>query len=153
MKRTLALLGSSAAIVAACSGINNHLLEGQQFVPGSGCIDPAVVIDDVAGGDPGTCAPECIVASAEGGPLVFVTTTCPPYPPYFTSEKQGGSHPASDPCPAAFAAYADGSLCTGEAGAPVEAGPEAASDAHPEGAVEASSDAGSDGATDATDGG
>jgi len=71
---------------------------------------------------------------AEGGPVVFITTTCPPYAGYPPPELQDAAHDAGDPCVAAFAAYySDAGACTGVDGATPETGTDAAQDA-PDGA-------------------
>ena len=133
------------ATLAACTSIDNHLLFGQQYEAAGACLAPAQAIDDVAGPDPGTCAPSCLVASAsDAGPITFVTTTCPPYPSYLTPAAQDAATSAGDLCKGALAAFADGAVCGPDAGGPpeagVEAGPDAGPDAHdsgPEAAVDA----------------
>jgi hypothetical protein len=160
-----ALAGALLAASVACSDINNHLLEGQQYSPAGACLAAPTVIDDLPGGDPGdNCAPECLRVPAEGGAVVFITTTCPPYAGYPAPELQDAGHDAADPCVGAFAAfYGDASVCTsldGEApeasagasdaareSATTDASAEAAADGGAEAAVESGADAGMDAAT------
>jgi hypothetical protein len=147
----LALVGA-----AACSGINNHLLEGQQYYAPGACLSPQEVIDDLPGDDPGdNCTPECLVVPPSGGSAqtVYITTTCPPYPNYPAPELQDAAKDAADPCVGAFAAYyADGgAVCTSFEGGVVEAGVDAAKDggdATVEAAAEAGAEAGPDAAAE-----
>jgi hypothetical protein len=140
--RTAALLAVVGA--AACSDINNHLLEGQQYYAPGACLSPQEVIDDLPGNDPGdNCTPECLVVPPQGGnpQTVYVTTTCPPYPGYPAPELPDAAKDAADPCVGAFAAfYADaGAICTSFEGG-VEAAVDAAKDA-PDGGNEAAVEA------------
>jgi hypothetical protein len=146
---------AAVAGAVACSDINNHLLEGQQYIASGACLTPQSVIDDLPGSDPGDdCPPECVTAPMQGGgTAVFITTTCPPYPGYSVELPDAG-HGAGDPCVGAFAAYEAGTICSSldggleaasEAGADAGAHPEAAVDAGVEAAVEASADAGGGG--------
>jgi len=143
----LALMGA-----AACSDINNHLLEGQQYYAPGACLGPSEVIDDLTGGDPGdNCAPECLqVPQQNGQPVYYVTTTCPPYPGYPAPELQSAAKDAGDPCVGAFAAYyGDGGLCTSFEGG-IEAGTDASDGGVPADAtVDGSSEAGQDALADA----
>lgn len=153
-RQLVAAVAVLAAVAGACDSINNHLLEGQEYLPAGACLTEPSAIDDLPGSDPGSnCAPECLGVPGEGGPTYFVTTTCPPYPGYPAAEKVDAAHDAADPCVGAFAAYMDGSLCKLVDGAlpeaaPAEASPDVASDVADggtEAAVEASaSDAGTD---------
>jgi hypothetical protein len=141
----VALMGA-----AACSDINNHLLEGQQYYAPGECLGPQEVIDDLNGSDPGdNCTPECIeVPQASGGPVYYITTTCPPYPGYPPPELQDAAKDAADPCVGAFAAYyGDAAICESFEGG-IEAGPDASdggvhSDATVEASVDATADTGS----------
>ena len=134
----------AVALAAACSDINNHLLEGQQYEPGGACLTAPTVIDDLPGSDPGdNCAPECLLVPAEGGSAVFITTTCPPYPGYPAPERQDAAHDAADPCLAAFTAYySDAGVCTGLDGAAPEASMDAGRDASDAAMSDATLDAG-----------
>jgi hypothetical protein len=147
-----------AAGAAACSDINNHLLEGQQYIAAEKCLTTPAVVDDLPGSDPGdNCAPECVVVpAANGNPqTVFITTTCPPYPGYshpgYSPELAGAARDAADPCVGAFAVYADGAVCTSLDGGAAEAASDGGGDAA-RGDAAADGDAGaqeaaSDGAT------
>lgn len=142
----LALMGA-----AACSDINDHLLEGQQYYAPGACLGPSEVIDDLTGGNPGdNCAPECIqVPQSNAPPVYYISTTCPPYPGYPPPEVQSAAKDAGDPCVGAFAAYyGDGGLCTSFEGG-IEAGADAADggahgDATVDGGVEAGPEAAAD---------
>jgi hypothetical protein len=149
--RLVGLLLTLGAL-AACSPVDNHLLEGQQYVASGACLDPAQAIDDVGGPDPGTCAPTCLVASEDGGPVVIITTTCGPYPSYFTSESPDAATATSDPCKGAFAAYAAGTVCLPDGGAP-DAHAEGGADAEAGADAHADADAGAEAAADAPAGG
>jgi hypothetical protein len=155
VKRGATLLAMAAA--AACSSIDNHLLFGQQYDPAAGCLEPAQAIDDVAGSDPGSCAPACLLATEEGGSVVFITTTCGPYPPYLTQEPADAATSAGDLCKGAFAAYTRGAVCGPDAATMPEggldAGPEAGADAATDARLDANADAGVDAAVDAPTGG
>jgi hypothetical protein len=134
---------------AACSDINNHLLEGQQYYAPGECLGPSEVIDDLSGSDPGdNCTPECLqVPQQNGQPVYYITTTCPPYTGYAPPELPDAAKDAADPCVGAFAAfYGDGGLCTSFEGG-IEAGVDAAdggahTDATVDGGAEAAADAG-----------
>jgi hypothetical protein len=147
--RTAALLALAGA--AACSDIDNHLLEGQQYYADGACLSPSEVIDDLNGSDPGdNCAPECLVVPPTGGnpQAVYITTTCPPYPNY-TAELQDAAKDSADPCVGAFAAFFEdgGDICSS-----YDAAVEASSDAG-DGGLEAAVEAGADAGVDAPTGG
>ncbi len=151
-RRATPLLAFFAA--AACSSINNHLLEGQLYYAPGACLSPPEVIDDLDGTDPGdNCTPECLVVPASGGSpqAVYITTTCPPYPHYPAPELQDAAKDAADPCVGAFAAYyADGgAICTSFEGGVVEAGEGAAKEGGNDATAEAAAEAGADGGVDA----
>ena len=139
---------------AACSSINNHLLEGQQYSAGGACLAAPAVIDDLPGDDPGdNCAPECLVVPARGGGAVFITTTCPPYAGYPPPEMRGAARDAADPCVGAFAAYdSDAGPCASLDGALPEASADAAAPtdaAHADATLDArAGDAGTGATTD-----
>ncbi len=153
--RAAVLLALTGA--AACSDIDNHLLEGQQYYAPGACLSPPEAIDDLPGSDPGdNCTPECLVVPPAGGSpqTVYITTTCPPYTAnYPTSERQDAAKDAADPCVGAFAAYfADGgAICTSFEGGVVEAGVDGAKDAADGGdaTTEAAAEAAADGGVDA----
>ncbi len=140
MRAAPLLLVLAAGAAAACSEGENHLLSGQQYVPSGMCLAPEQAIDDVAGPDNGqSCAPTCLLATgADGGEVVFITTTCGPFPGYFRSESQDAATSANDECRGAFAAFAAGVECGPDGTAP-EAGADATTDAH----GDAGSDSGS----------
>ena len=149
----LPLLASAGA--AACSDIDNHLLEGQQYSPSGACLTPPEVIDDLSGSNPGdNCTPECLtVPQPGGGTAVYITTTCPPYPNYPAPELPDAARDAADPCVGAFSVYfADGggAVCTSLDGG-VDAGTDAADGgAKGDATVEAgATDGASDGALEA----
>jgi hypothetical protein len=143
-----------AAAAAACSPADNHLLYGQEYEPTGACLAPAQAIDDVAGPDPGTCAPRCLqAATADGGPAMFITTTCPPYPSYLALVAQDAGTSAGDLCKAAFAAYASDSVCGSDAGRVLEAGIDEGSDADVATDARPDADAGVEAAVDAPAGG
>ena len=155
------LLVAAVAVVAAgaqaCSDINNHLLEGQQYYAPGQCLSPQEVVDDLPGGDPGdNCTPECLVVPAQGGSpqTVYITTTCPPYPGYGTPELPDAAKDAADPCVGAFAAYyADGGdICTSFEGG-IEAGADAADGAGKTDAGDATAEASAEASADASDAG
>jgi hypothetical protein len=131
----VACVGGIAGGAEACSDINNHLLEGQQYYAPGQCLSPQEVIDDLPGADPGDdCTPECLIVpeTSNSPQAVYITTTCPPYTAnYPTAELQDAAKDAADPCVGAFAAYyADGGgdICTSFEGG-IEAGADAAKDA------------------------
>jgi hypothetical protein len=141
---------------AACSDINNHLLEGQEYYAPGECLSPQEVIDDLPGADPGdNCTPECLIVpeTSNSPTAVYITTTCPPYTAnYPTAELQDAAKDAADPCVGAFAAYyADGggAICTSFEGGVVEASVDAAKDGG-DATVEAAAEAAADGGVDAT---
>ncbi|AKU96902.1 hypothetical protein AKJ09_03566 [Labilithrix luteola] len=90
-------------------------------------------MDVVSGGDPGDCAPTCmLLPNDDAGPSVFVTTMCPPYP--FGADTSG-----SDPaCPKALAAFDRNDTCTSDGGSthPAPAA-DAGADAQPTAAPDA----------------
>ena len=135
------LLAVAVATLGACSSIDNHLLFGQQYEATGACLDPSQAIDDIAGSDPGTCAPACLLATEDGGPVVFITTTCAPYPPYLTLEPADASTGAGELCKGAFAAYTAGAVCGPDGGGPTRDG---GTDAGVDGASDAALDAASD---------
>jgi hypothetical protein len=140
--KRLAILAAVAA-VAACDDTNVHLLYGEEYDTQYMCMLPSTSIDVVNGPDPGdSCDPVCITATLDGQNYAYITTTCPPYAPY-PSETKAQTHGPSDPCTAAFAAYAANVEC-GPDGGPPEGGLDAATDA------EAGFDATVDGPSDAT---
>jgi hypothetical protein len=106
-----------------------HILTGEQYDPQGACMGPLSGIDIVSGGGNGdTCPPECLVATLADASAVYVSTTCPPVSPDYTTENQDQVHGPSDPCSGAFAAYEAGVTCSTEGGPP-EAGSDAMADA------------------------
>jgi hypothetical protein len=140
--KRLAIL-AAVATLAACDDTNVHLLYGEQYDSQYGCMLPEQSIDVINGPDPGeNCDPVCITAQLEAETYVYITTTCPPYAPY-PSETLAQTHGPSDPCKAAFNAYA-GKIKCGPDGGPPEGGLDAGTDA------DAGFDATVDGPSDAT---
>jgi hypothetical protein len=142
-------VGTAAAIAAvgaaiACSDTNVHILTGQLYNAQGACLGQTSGVDVVSGGGNGdNCPAECLLANAgEAGVVAYVSTTCPPFSPDYTTENSDQAQDASDPCFGALAAYEAGAMCSVDGGAP-EAGPEAGPDASADGA----SDGGADGAS------
>ena len=121
----LAIAATAAIAAAACSDAVSHVLQGRAYIEGRDCLGTASSIDVVSGTDPGTCAPACIVQTTfEGGRQVYVTITCPPYPPDYDLS---GKDPS---CAPALAAFARDDTCIADGGsthpvAPPDAGPPA----------------------------
>ncbi len=79
---SVACLSLAAAAAWACSDNVSHILVGRFYVTARDCLGTPSSVDVVSGSDPGTCPATCVVQrSAEAGPAVYVTTTCPPYSP------------------------------------------------------------------------
>jgi hypothetical protein len=134
---TLAGLLPFAAIACilqspACKDDGTHVYVGYLFVEARDCVGTSSSVDVVTGGDPGDCAPICLLQHrAEGGRAVYVATMCAPYPAGVEFDTSG-----TDPaCPAALAALARGDTCLSDGG-----------DTHPlpDAAAEASGDASND---------
>jgi hypothetical protein len=116
-----------AAASSACHDPGEHIYSGQLFDSQAGCVAASPsALDVIAGAATGdTCAPACLVASSQ----VYVSRECPPYPPGFSVEAADATSGASDPCAAALAAFAAGTPCSVEGGAPADASVDG-SDAH-----------------------
>jgi hypothetical protein len=111
---------------AACSDTASHILQGSFYVAGRDCLGTPSSVDVVSGGDPGTCAPACVVQiNAEGGPAVYVTTTCPPYSPDWDTTGKNAD------CAPALAAFARSDTCESDGGSMNPKTPDA-SDAAPD---------------------
>jgi hypothetical protein len=124
-----------AAAVAAC-GCDNpsvHVYSGQAYDTQAQCVQPfSTALDVISGPSTGNaCPPACLVGSTQ----VYVSVVCPPYPPGYGVEAQDAALAASDPCTAALAAYAAGTMCGGGDGGPGDDG----------GGADAPSDAGDGG--------
>jgi hypothetical protein len=134
MRATLAVLVPLAAIASivhapACKDDGTHVYVGSLFVEARDCLGTTSSVDVVTGGDPGDCAPICLLQHhGEGGRAVYVATMCPPYPAGVEFDTTG-----TDPsCPAALAALARGDICLSDGGDTnplVDATAEAAADA------------------------
>jgi hypothetical protein len=120
----VACLALALAFVAACSDQVSHILSGRFYVEGRGCLGTPSSVDVVSGGDPGTCAPACIVQqNAEGGPAVYITTTCPPYSPDYDTTATNLD------CTPALAAFARDDTCESDGASTDPIVPEAGTDA------------------------
>ena len=135
-RATLTVLVPLAAITCivqapACKDDGTHVYVGSLFVEARDCLGTSSSVDVVTGGNPGECAPICLLQHrGDGGRAVYVATMCPPYPAGVEFDTSG-----TDPaCPAALAALARGDTCLSDGG-----------DTHPavDAAVEASADAAS----------
>ncbi len=105
-------MAAIAALVGACKGDTTHIFSARRFDPARACLDPYTAVDVVSGDDTGgSCALVCIFGASE----YYVTRQCAPYPPLFgvSSSDAGGIDPV---CASAFAAYARGDTCNGDAG-------------------------------------
>lgn len=118
----------------ACKDDGTHVYVGRLFVEARDCLGTSSSLDVVSGGDPGTCAPICLLQHrAEGGRSIYVATECGPYPAGVEFDTSG-----TDPaCPAALAALERNDTCLSDGG-----------DTHPlpDAAVEASAEASADAA-------
>ena len=95
------LLAVPAALTApSCGGGQNHTFGGYPYDPVGDCLDPPVIIDVVAGPDPGMCSVVRCWQDSCGG--IFVTDASCDMPPGY----QDLTHTTSGPCVKALAAYA-----------------------------------------------
>jgi hypothetical protein len=133
-RRVAAIAASLAAITCilhatACKDDGTHVYLGRLFVEARGCLGTGSSVDVVSGGEPGDCAPICIVQHrAEGGRAVYVATMCAPYPAAVEFDTSG-----TDPaCAPALAALSRDDTCLSDGGDthPLpDAAPEASADA------------------------
>lgn len=83
---TLAICLFFGGIVSACTDSPTHVFFGQEYDPVRDCLRSVTAVDTISGNDTGqSCNLVCIAAppDPEAGVAVFVSTTCPPYPPLF----------------------------------------------------------------------
>jgi hypothetical protein len=120
----------------ACKDEGTHVYLGRLFVEARDCLGTSSTVDVVSGGEPGECAPVCLLQlRAEGGRATYVATMCAPYPAAVEFDLSG-----TDPtCAPALAALARGDTCLSDGG-DTHPAPDAAADA---------SDASTDASTDA----
>lgn len=170
--RAVVALGIAAVAaklsVVGCDDTGSYIFTGEQYDPVLQCLEPVSSIDVIAGNEPGSCAPACILSlPQDGGQIAYVSTLCGPYPMY-PFESDASTSPL---CVAALNAFARDALCEdGGVVLPPDSGTDAtpASDASPDAAAAAdasvppsdagaatdasqvASDAGPDGAADAT---
>jgi hypothetical protein len=116
---TVAVVGLTAAGLAACDEARSHVLLGQLYEASRDCLDPTSSIAVVDGPDPGFgCDPTCVATplgqngSAAG---VYVTTMCGPYPPSY-EEVDGAPDNITTlaGCAGAFGALARGDTCSAD---------------------------------------
>ena len=109
----------------ACKDDGTHVYVGRLFVEARDCLGTSASVDVVTGGDPGDCAPICLLQHhGEGARAVYVATMCAPYPAGVEFDTSG-----TDPaCPAALAALARGDTCLSDGG-DTHPAPDAAADA------------------------
>jgi hypothetical protein len=105
-------IGSLAVLVAnACSAASSHPYAARRFDPARGCIDRTTTIDVVEGPPAPDCRAVCLAGGAlDGGPGLFVSLMCAPYPPAFDAS---GKDPR---CAAAIAALDRGDTCLADGG-------------------------------------
>jgi hypothetical protein len=98
--------------VSSCKDDGTHVYVGRLFLEARDCVATSSSVDVLAGDEPGTCAPICMLQPrAEGGRAVYVSTMCPPYPePDFDLS---GSDPV---CVRALAALARNDTCLSDGG-------------------------------------
>jgi hypothetical protein len=106
LRLAVPVLGLSSAAFAALAAVSCqdrpvHLFGGYPYDPVGNCLDPAEVIDVVAGADGGTCPVVRCWEDSCGG--IFVTDTSCDDPPGYTDLTDA----ASGPCVKALAAYAE----------------------------------------------
>lgn len=108
----IAGLGACVEHVLACKGDGTHVYVARQFVETRDCVASPSSVDVVAGDDPGTCEPVCLIQPrADGGRAVYVSGMCPPLPePDFDAT---GRDPI---CAQALAAFGRGDTCLGDGG-------------------------------------
>ncbi len=126
--------------LAGCDDTGSYIFSGEQYNATLQCLEPVSSIDIIAGSEPGSCAPVCILSLPEdGGQIAYVSTMCGPYPSYpFETDAS-----ASPLCVAAMEAFARNALC--EDGGVVATAPADAS-----GAEAATADAAGDAPGDAS---
>jgi len=137
--------------VAGCDDTGSYIYSGEQYYPPQQCLLPVSSIDIIAGNEPGSCGPVCILSlPQDGGQIAYVSTMCGPYPmyPYETDA-------AADPlCVAALNAFTRDALCEdGGVVLPPGSGEDAGVDAAGEAGGDAAGEAGGDAAVAAQDGG
>jgi len=135
------VLAAAAAIAcimhtSACKDDGTHVYVGQFYLEGRNCLGTTSALDVISGDEPGTCTPVCIIQKrANAARSVFVSTTCPPYPPTVEFDVSG-----TDPvCAPALAALARNDTCATDGGSSNPLPP--AADA---GGADASADASTD---------
>ncbi len=100
-----------AALAAACKGDGTYVFLGRLYLPARGCVATTSSVDVIDGEDPGTCAPVCLAQPRpDGGPAIYVSSMCAPYP--FGFEVSG----ADPSCPAALAALGRDDTCISDGG-------------------------------------
>lgn len=114
----IAVLAPIAAITCmlhatSCKDDGTHVYLGQLYVEHRGCLGTTSSVDVISGGDPGTCAPICLVQKrGDGGQATYVATMCPPYPSGVEFDTSG-----TDPsCPGALAALSRKDTCLSDGG-------------------------------------
>jgi hypothetical protein len=112
-----AWLCASALALAACDDVNVHVYSGQLFVAQGQCLQPSTGLDLISGPATGNnCGPACLTETTPGGPVVYVSTVCPPYPQGASIEAPDAALDGGDPCVAAFSALAGGATCGNDGG-------------------------------------
>lgn len=117
------IFGSIVSVAAsACSDSQTHVYYGQGYDPVRDCLDSVVVVDIISGTDTGQSCPLVCIATSQNQDAavsVYVSTTCPPYPPLFDTS---GTNPQ---CPLALAAANRKATCLddgGVTGSPIDSG-------------------------------
>lgn len=98
---------------SACTDSPTHVFFGQEYDPVRDCLDSVTAVDTVSGNDTGqSCDLTCIATppDPEAGVAVYVSRTCPPYPPLFDTS---GSSPE---CELALAAANRKATCLDDGG-------------------------------------
>jgi hypothetical protein len=98
--------------LSSCKDDGTHVYPGRLFLEPRDCVATSSSVDVIAGDDPGTCDPICLLQlQHEGGRAVYVSTMCPPYPaPDFDVS---GKDPV---CARALAALARNDTCLSDGG-------------------------------------
>ncbi|MEO8878187.1 MAG: hypothetical protein ABI461_21520 [Polyangiaceae bacterium] len=110
---SLVFSGFVSLLAAACTDTPTHIFYGQAYDGTRSCLESVSVVDTIGGDDTGqSCAPICIASPPgfEAGTTVYVSTTCPPYPPLFDTS---GNDPQ---CAPALAAAKTQTTCLSDGG-------------------------------------
>jgi hypothetical protein len=67
-------------LLAGCDAARVYAFHARRFDSARNCLYRTSALD-VLEGDGGTCNLRCLVSHEDGGPTVYITTDCPPYPP------------------------------------------------------------------------